>query len=349
LTSVLICAAQTPFVTGGAEILVEDLERELRSRGHQVAVASIPFKWYPATDLVRQALAWRLLDVTESNGVKIDVVIATKFPTWVVEHPRKVAWIFHQHRDAYDLYGSPSGEFRDERADHREARDALRALDMRSLNEAKARFAISKNVAQRLHNFCQLEAETLYPPPRHIGRYRWGSLGDFLFAAGRLDRMKRLDLLIDAVAAHPNARLKIAGRGPLEGELRARIAARGAASRIELLGFVSDEELIDLYATCRAALYAPLDEDYGYVTVEAFLSAKTVITTDDAGGVLEFVRDQETGFVAPPNAAALGAAVAEALRTPDAKLREMGKEARRRVQHLSWDHTIDALLAAARA
>jgi hypothetical protein len=51
------------------------------------------------------------------------------------------------------------------------------------------------------------------------------------------------------------------------------------ADRVELLGFVSADELIALYAGARAAYYAPLNEDYGYVTVESFLSRKPVVTT----------------------------------------------------------------------
>ena len=126
--------------------------------------------------------------------------------------------------------------------------------------------------------------EPLYPPPHHLGRYRADAYGDYLFYAGRLDRLKRLDLAIDAMKrVRSGARLKIAGAGPLAEELRKQIAGLGVEDRVELLGFVSAEELVDLYAGCRAAYYAPLNEDYGYVTVEAFLSRKPVVTTTDAG------------------------------------------------------------------
>ena len=102
MKTVLVCAAQAPFITGGAEILVSELKANLERRGFRADVASVPFKWYPVSEIVRQALAWRLLDVTESNGTRVDLVIPTKFPTFLVRHPRKVAWLFHQHREAYD-------------------------------------------------------------------------------------------------------------------------------------------------------------------------------------------------------------------------------------------------------
>ena len=68
MKTVLVCAVQAPFIVGGAEILVSELRTNLERRGFKVDVANVPFKWYPVSEIVRQALAWRLLDVTESNG-----------------------------------------------------------------------------------------------------------------------------------------------------------------------------------------------------------------------------------------------------------------------------------------
>jgi glycosyltransferase involved in cell wall biosynthesis len=139
------------------------------------------------------------------------------------------------------------------------------------------------------------------------------------------------------------ARLKIAGTGPLAGELRKQIEGLGVADRVELLGFVSAEELIALYAGARAAYYAPLNEDYGYVTVESFLSGKPVVTTSDAGGVLEFVTAGETGVIAEPTPEAIAAAVDTLWSWPEARLREMGEAGRARVADISWDAVIDRL------
>jgi glycosyltransferase involved in cell wall biosynthesis len=295
---------------------------------------------------VRQALAWRLLDVTESGGEKIDLVIPTKFPSYLVRHPRKVAWLFHQHREAYDLYGTPYCSFRDTPEDH-QVREAVHAMDARALGECREIFTISRNVADRLARYNGLPGTALYPPPHHLGRYRSDSYGDFLFYAGRLDSLKRLDLAIDAIKrVRSGARLKIAGRGPLEGELRKQIARLGLGDRVELLGFVSADELVDLYARCRAAYYAPVNEDYGYVTVEAFLSRKPVVTTRDAGGPLEFVTHDENGLVAEPEAGAVAAAIDRLWEQPEARLREWGEAGSSRVKGITWDNAIDRLTAA---
>ncbi|HUG53098.1 MAG TPA: glycosyltransferase family 4 protein [Vicinamibacteria bacterium] len=343
MKSVLVCAAQAPFITGGAEILVTELRANLERRGFRADVAAVPFKWYPVSELVRQALAWRLLDVSESNGTRVDLVIPTKFPSFLVRHPRKVTWLFHQHREAYDLYGTPYCSFQDTPEDG-QVRDAIHAMDTSALAECRALFTISRNVADRLRRYNGLCGEPLYPPPHHLGRYRTEGFGDYLFYAGRLDRLKRLDLAVDAMRrVRSGAKLKIAGDGPLGPELRKQIDGLGLSDRVEMLGFVSPEDLLALYAGCRAAYYAPLNEDYGYVTVEAFLSGKPVVTTSDAGGVLEFVTTGRTGLVAEPVPEAIAAAIDELWALPEARLRDMGEAGRASVADISWDRVIDRL------
>jgi len=343
MKSALVCAVQAPFIVGGAEILVAELRAQLERRGFRADVSSVPFKWYPVSELVRQALAWRLLDVSESNGVPVDLVIPTKFPSFLVRHPCKVAWLFHQHREAYDLYGTEYCSFTNSPEDQ-ETRAAIHTMDTAALSECRRIFTISRNVAERLARFNGLAGEALYPPPQQLGRYRTGAYGDYLFYAGRLDRLKRLELALAALArAKSGARLKIAGSGPQEGELRRQIERLGLSGRVELLGFVPPEDLIALYADCRAAYYAPLNEDYGYVTVEAFLSRKPVLTTSDAGGPLEFVSDAETGLVSAPEPGALADAMDRLWSAPTARLREMGEAGHARVRDINWDHVIDRL------
>jgi glycosyltransferase involved in cell wall biosynthesis len=112
---------------------------------------------------------------------------------------------------------------------------------------------------------------------------------------------------------------------------------------VALLGFVSAEDLLTLYAGCRAAYYAPLNEDYGYVTVEAFLSRKPVLTTTDAGGPLEFVVDGVNGFVVAPDPGTVAAGIDQVFALPVARLAEMGEEGQGRVAGITWDHVIDTL------
>ena len=343
MKTVLVCAVQAPFITGGAEILVRELGQSLARRGFRVDVVNVPFKWYPVSELVRQALAWRLLDVTESNGTPVDLVIPTKFPSFLARHPRKVAWLFHQHREAYDLFGTEFCSLTDSPEDRR-VREAIRSMDDAALGECRALFTISRNVAARLSRFNALPGTPLYPPPHELGRYRTDAYGDYLFYAGRLERLKRVDLALEALArCRGGARLKIAGTGPLEEDLRRQAHRLGVEDRVDFLGFVSADDLVALYASCRAAWYTPVDEDYGYVTVESFLSRKPVLTTTDAGGPLEFVTDGASGVVAPAEPGALAEAIDRLWAAPEASLCAMGEEGHARVADITWDHVVDRL------
>ena len=191
---------------------------------------------------MRQALAWRLLELRHSDGRRPDLVIPTKFPSYLVEHPNKVGWLFHQYREAYDLLGTPHSPLADTDED-RAIREDVRALDAAALGECRRLFAISRNVAQRLARFNALPATPLHPPPPHLGRYRCEAYGDYLLWAGRLEPVKRPELAIRALAASGRAaRLKLAGTGPLEADLRRLADALGVGHRVDFLGFVPDED-----------------------------------------------------------------------------------------------------------
>ncbi len=110
---------------------------------------------------------------------------------------------------------------------------------------------------------------------------------------------------------------------------------------------MSVDDLVSLYAGCRAALYAPLNEDYGYVTVEAFLSRKPVVTTSDSGGPLEFIEDQASGWVVAPEADALAETIDRLWSLPPARLAEMGAVGHGQVEEITWDAVIDRLVGAA--
>ena len=336
---IAICAAQVPFEWGGAERLVESLAAELRRHGHQVEIVSLPFKWYPRNEAVKSCLAWRMIDLTESNGRPIDLVIGTKFPSYFVKHPNKVVWLIHQFRQVYDL------------ADDRiplEFKRLIHRMDHQALGEARQLFTISGNVSKRLLDFNRLESTPLYPPAVLQPQYRCDTYGDYVFTVSRLDKLKRLDWLLRAIAKTKTpVRCLIAGSGPERESLEKLAKDLGVADRVQLLGRVSDEELLDLYAKCLAVYYAPYDEDYGYVTVEAFQSCKPVLTGRDSGGVLEFVQDNKTGFVVPPNNAGRLASRIDALYEQRELSRQMGELGSSLVQSISWDHVIPELLGEA--
>jgi glycosyltransferase involved in cell wall biosynthesis len=336
---IAVAAPQVPFVRGGAELMAEDLVAALRRRGHEAELVTVPFKWYPGTRVLDQAFLWRLVDLTESEGRPIDCVIATKFPAYAVRHPNKVAWVLHQFRQAYDYDRTDLGQF-SESPEDRATRAAVERLDGVALGEARKVFATSRNVADRLRRFNGIEAAVLPHPPQALP-YRTGESEGFVLSVNRLDRAKRIDLLIDAAKREPSLRIVITGEGPDRERLES--LASGLNGQVEFVGRVDDERLADLYSRCLAVYYAPVDEDFGMVPYEAFLSGKPVVTTADAGGPLEVVHDRETGVVVAPEPTEIAQAAVYLGEHAD-EARKWGNAGKAIAERVTWDACVDALL-----
>jgi glycosyltransferase involved in cell wall biosynthesis len=339
---IAVLRPQVPFARGGAEIFSDRLVEELRARGHETDLVSVPFKWYPGARVLTQAFLWRMLDLEEADGKPIDVVVATKFPSYLVRHPDKRVWLVHQFRQAYELDGTELGQFGDSPED-RALRRKVQALDQIALGEATRLFATSRNVADRLERSTGLAAEVLPHPPQELS-YRCDGYGDFVLSVNRLDRAKRIDLLLEAAAIDSGLEVVVAGDGPDRRRLEELARDRGLDGRVRFAGRVSEEELTDLYARCLAVFYAPVDEDFGMVPFEAFLSEKPVLTTTDAGGPLEVVTDGRTGLVVAPEAVELARA-AGWLREHRDDAATFGRAGRELAAEVTWDRAIARLLA----
>ena len=220
---VAVCAPQVPFVRGGAELMADDLVAALRARGHEAELVTMPFKWYPGSRVLDQAFLWRLVDLTESDGRPIDRVIATKFPAYCVRHPNKVAWVLHQFRQAYDYDRTELGQF-SESPEDRATRRAIERLDAR-----RARRGAHACSRPRATSPTACSASTASRPRccrtrRSRSPYRTAEPEGFVLSVNRLDRAKRIDLLIEAAKREPHAARRDRGR-------RARTASGSSGSR----------------------------------------------------------------------------------------------------------------------
>ena len=341
--TVVVCEAQVPFVTGGAELHVRSLVEQLRARGYLTELVSLPFKCYPKAEILTHAAAWRLLDLSESNGKQIDLAIGTKFPSYFVRHPNKVAWIIHQYRSAYDLCGTEYSDF-----EHTEEDVGLRhtilELDRQMLGECRRLFANAKNTANRLAQYNGISATPLYHPPPLAGRLHAGEYGNYVLSVGRLESIKRIDLVLKAMQCVDRpTRLIVVGDGSERESLERQADATAVSDRLTFLGEVDDETLVELYAGALGVVYVPFDEDYGYITLEAFLARKPVITANDSGGTLEFAEDGVSGIVCEPRAEAIASAINDlaANRGRAASLGAVGFE---RAQQVTWDGVIEQLV-----
>jgi glycosyltransferase involved in cell wall biosynthesis len=341
---IAVLMPQVPFVRGGAEVLCEALCGELERRGHETELVEIPFGWFPADVLLDQLLAARMTRIANA-----DRVIATKFPAYCVDHPHVTTWLLHQHRLLYDLWGAP-GTGTDDSVRGRALRDIFRRADRERLASAR-RYVISGVVRDRLQRYCGLDSQVLNPPLIDPQRFRHGPSGDYVFFPGRIGLFKRQALVIEAMArVRSDVRLVIGGPPAREEELwplRALIARHRLGGRVELLGeWLPAERQAELYAGALAVVVPPVDEDYGLVTLEAFASAKPVVTCTDSGGPAQLVEDGSCGFVTAPQPAALAAAF-DRLRGEAGLAQRMGEAAVVRLGGLalSWDDVVDALVA----
>lgn len=347
---VLIATVKVPFVRGGAEILADELCAALRREGHEADIAAIPFKWYPPARIGEHALACRLLDLTEVEGAPIDRLIGLKFPAYLVPHPEKSLWLLHQHRGAYDLWADPAFGDLVNFPDGRDVKELIARLDERFIPDARAVYTISENVSRRLRMYSGIESTPLYHPPQDPGRFRSEAGEPYLFFPSRINALKRQELVLEALATcRQPVVVRFAGRAERPAyldALRSRAVRLGVDPRVTWEGGVSAEELATLYARCRGVVYPPVDEDYGYVTLEAMLSGKAVVTCRDSGGALEFVDAGTTGIVADPSAASLGEAMDELWADPSraAKMGQSGRGAYE-ARGISWTRVVEALLS----
>lgn len=201
--------------------------------------------------------------------------------------------------------------------------------------------AISATVANRDGYFPPGAHVTPVHPPSDLAGYRRPRRGRHLLTVSRLDAPKRIDLLIESMGhVDADVELLIAGTGP--DEERLRTLARGDR-RIRFLGYVNDASLLDLYARSLAVLFAPVQEDFGLVALEAMAAGKPVVTTVDAGGPGELVQDGQTGFIARPDSRAIADRIGRLI--SDRRLAGvMGRRGRARAREVTWEQVGRALL-----
>jgi glycosyltransferase involved in cell wall biosynthesis len=338
---IAVASTVVPFAKGGGRRLAGELTQALSRRGHEVDEILFPF-WPDPDEMVEQMLALRLFDLSH----EAELLICLRTPSYLLRHPNKVVWFLHHHRPAYDLretHADPQNSNSDA------IREAIYASDRLGLGEARRVYAVSRVVASRLRAYNDLSCDVLYPPFEQAESYRCDEYGDYVFFPSRIAPLKRQALALEAMAhVRSNVRLVITGEPDLPeqlGELRELVSSLGLEDRVELGGeWIDEKRKRELFAGCLAVLYPPLQEDYGYVTTEAFAASKAVITCTDSGGPLEFVHEGVNGLVVEPEPQAIAGALDDLARD-GRRARKLGQEAKRTLEQrdLSWDPVVEAL------
>jgi glycosyltransferase involved in cell wall biosynthesis len=346
---VLIATVKVPFVHGGAEIHAQGLLNALRTAGHEVEIVALPFKSNPPERILDQMLAWRLLDLTESSGRSVDRVIGLKFPAYLVPHSNKVLWILHQHRPAYDLWEQSGGDLIPyPHGAH--IREAIQRIDQSFIPEAKAVFTNSRNVSYRLRRYCGIDSTPLYHPPQHAERFYSRAAEDYFFFPSRFQPLKRQALVLKALSqTRRPVWVYFAGSADEPAymkELEGLSQQLKVHDRTKWMGQITEEEKRALYAHTLGVIFPPMDEDYGYVTLEAMLASKPVITCTDSGGPLEFVCSEQTGLIVEPSPEALAMGM-DRLWEDRELAKNLGEAGKARYDSLaiSWSKVMERLLA----
>jgi glycosyltransferase involved in cell wall biosynthesis len=287
-----------------------------------------------------------MTDVSQIGGRPVDHVISLRYPSYAVRHPSHVCWLNHTMREYYDLWEEFSSRLSSQgRLKESVRRELIRTADSYFFkHHLKALFAQSRTVQERLQRWNGVASTVLYPPAPQRA-YRCDEYGDFIFVVSRLEPLKRIDLILRALAtpAAHGVRCVIAGGGDAESALRAEATRLGLDGRVTFAGRVSDDQLLDYLARCRAVCFVPRREDYGFVTIEAFSAAKAVVTVTDSGGPAELVVDGTNGRITAPDATALGLALAE-LSADQALAERLGGSALAASRALNWPDTVRTLL-----
>ena len=337
---IAIATVQVPFQTGGAFLLAKHLEAALVNAGHHATQITAPFRFQPDAQIERSMSQWQSEDFTDLNFVEPELVIPLSFPAWGLRHPNKRAWVLHQHRAAYELF--------DAAAMSGATRENIHRYDRESLRQCKSVFTISKRVTERLAQSARIVSTPLLHPPPYADLYYQSDEEalPYIFFPSRIESLKRQTMAVEAMQhVRDGVFLLIAGTGGQFGPLQERTAALNLHHKVRLLGEISEAEKRAYYARCTAVLFPPLDEDYGYVTLEAMLAAKPVITCTDSGGPLEFVAPERTGLVVSPDAHQIALAI-ERLTTRPRWSVELGQAGYAHYQglELNWDNVISSLL-----
>ncbi|MBE9210926.1 glycosyltransferase family 4 protein [Nostoc sp. LEGE 06077] len=345
---IVVARTCTPFVFGGAEILAEELVNALQAAGHLVDTISIPFTDHSPEKLLDNMLACRLLEVIRPGKKDLDRLIALNFPAYLIPHPNKVIWLIHQYRAAYDLWDTPLSNLQ-YASNSLQIRAAVYRADQNAFLESQQIYTISQKVSQRLSIFNHLDCPHLYHPPRNADQFYCDLPGDYIFFPSRITPIKRQELIIQALSwTKQPVKVLFAGTADVDDYMKTlEILAEKlqVSDRAIFLGKISESEKIQYYAQCRGVVYPPVDEDYGYVTLEAMLSAKPIITCDDSGEPLEFVCSGETGWVVEATPQALADAM-DKLWANAHQAAQMGQQAREKYKSLNidWSTIVEKLL-----
>ncbi|MFQ5672432.1 MAG: glycosyltransferase family 4 protein [Nitrospinales bacterium] len=341
---IAVVNSDVPFIHGGHRLIASTLIQKLREYGYESDLIQTPSN--PSNRMFSGYLANVLTCVEKTgDGRTIDQVISMRYPSYAVYHPVHVCWVLHRMREYYDLWPHVKKNMAGLHLLYHHARRFLvHRLDHYYLSRLHKVFALSQTVQKRLSRWGNIASEPLYPPP--IPRdYRTEGYEPFIYTVSRLVSHKRINLLLEALALTRDDSIQavVAGTGPEMDPLIKLAKSRGIDRRVTFTGMISEEESTKYFARCRAVYFSPFQEDYGFVTLEAFLSGKPVLTTDDSGGPAELVENDVNGFVTEAQPQQVAEKI-DLLIQEETLAQSLGEAGRAKARGITWEKAIEKLV-----
>jgi hypothetical protein len=328
---ILIADNLVPFARGDADTFAASLVSNLKRRGHESELLRIPFRSEPSLGIPTQMAMVRAFELRN-----VDRVIALRFPTILIEHPKKTVWLTERFRP-----DEPHGGLL----------PVVIAATTQSLAESRSVFAAAPALGREVHNSTGAVTEIMLAPLNHSAEFSGGEAAGYIFAGGTIDKANRQRLLIESLAhTSPAVRLVVAGTSSDPGaelELLKLADQLGVADRLTLrVGTLTPSEIAGYVNEATACVQLPLRDFLGTSGQQAAMAAKPLITTTDSAGIIDLVEDSVTGWMCDSTSKDLGRVMTEAVSAPsDSRDRGAELAARLRAAAPSWDTAIDRLLA----
>jgi len=326
---------------GGAENLYEGLVCALNNAGHTATQIQVIVDESSYEEILASYSRCFHLNLDD-----YDLVISTKAPTFMVRHRNHISWLLHTIRVFYDMFEK---ELDSRDPEMVKQRKMIHAFDKYGLNPCriKKHCAIGNIVVQRMMEndpfWNTIHFDIIYPAPL-INKFGEVKKGEFIFLPGRLHRWKRVDLVIEAMKyIESPTKLLIAGVGEDFDRLKTLTHNLGLEDKIEFLGKVSDSDLLDLYSRSLVIPFCPINEDFGYISIEAFKTKKPVITCSDSGEPAKIIKDGVNGFIVDPDPKKIAEKIRYCIDHPLEAAR-LGENGLQSVQNISWDNVVTRLL-----
>lgn len=260
-----------------------------------------PYIWHSFDfsdyDVVISSASWYITKGFGTRGTTkkkpVEICYCHTPPRWLYGYPTSVEW---QRFALVRVYASVVGFF-------------MRQYDFTAAQRVNYFIANSKNTAGRIAKYYRRDSTVIYPPIPASSKQTAVSSNkkEYYLITSRIVGGKGLELAVEA-ATKLGVRLKIAGAPAGYAKEYQRLITK-SGSKVEFLGFVSDEELARLYTGAKAFLALATDEDFGMTPVEA-MAAGTPVIAFRGGGYIESVVEGKTGvFVDSPTVEGVVAAI----------------------------------------